>query len=148
MDEVRLLNITFLIGNGFDRNLGLDTTYSDFVKHYKRIEPKTDNLKNFHKYIKENEELWSAAEIAMGEYTGELEKGQAEVFAECQTDFCEKMAEYFTSLGMPQKLREFDIPKECAARLSELCTFGKTREVATYISLDYDKIKEIFELCW
>lgn len=89
------MNITFLIGNGFDRNLGLNTAYSDFVKHYKRIEPKTSNLKNFHKYIKENEELWSAAEIAIGEYTGELEKGQAEVFAECQTDFCEKMAEYF-----------------------------------------------------
>lgn len=88
------MNITFLIGNGFDRNLGLDTTYSDFVKYYKRIEPKTGNLKNFHKYIKENEELWSAAEIAMGEYTGELEKGQAEAFVECQTDFCEELAEY------------------------------------------------------
>ena len=60
----------------------------------------------------------------------------------------EKMAEYFESLGMPSKLREFNIPKESADRLAELCTFGKTREVETYISLDYNKIKEIFEQCW
>lgn len=88
------LNITFLIGNGFDRNLGLKTTYSDFVKYYKKTDPKTATLKNFHTYIKENDELWSSAEIAMGKYTGELEKGQAEAFVECQTDFCENLAEY------------------------------------------------------
>lgn len=88
------MNITFLIGNGFDRNLGLDTTYSKFVEHYKKIAPKTDNLKKFHNYIKDNEELWSSAEIAMGKYTGELETGAAEVFSECHTDFCEKLAEY------------------------------------------------------
>lgn len=88
------MNITFLIGNGFDRNLGLNTTYSDFVKYYKKIKPKTENLKKFKNYIDENEELWSAAEIAMGEYTGELAKGQAEAFIECQTDFCENLAEY------------------------------------------------------
>ena len=28
------MNITFLIGNGFDLNLGLATAYSDFVKYY------------------------------------------------------------------------------------------------------------------
>ena len=88
------MNITFLIGNGFDRNLGLHTTYSDFVQHYKKTTPKTDTLKKFHTYIKDNDELWSSAEIAMGKYTGELEKGQAEAFVECQTDFCENLANY------------------------------------------------------
>lgn len=27
-------NITFLIGNGFDINVGLDTRYSDFYKYH------------------------------------------------------------------------------------------------------------------
>ena len=88
------MNITFLIGNGFDRNLGLNTTYSDFVSHYKKTTPKTKTLVKFHEYIKENEELWSAAEIAMGEYTKEFEQGSAEVFSECHTDFCEQLALY------------------------------------------------------
>ncbi|MBQ4340212.1 MAG: tryptophan synthase subunit beta, partial [Firmicutes bacterium] len=28
------MNITFLIGNGFDLNIGLATTYSAFLKEY------------------------------------------------------------------------------------------------------------------
>lgn len=31
------MKITFLIGNGFDINLGLKTKYKDFVNHYKQI---------------------------------------------------------------------------------------------------------------
>lgn len=88
------MNITFLIGNGFDRNLGLDTAYSDFVQDYKKATPKTIVLKNFHSYIKDNEELWSSAEIAMGKYTAELENGAANTFSECYTDFCEQLAQY------------------------------------------------------
>ena len=38
------MNITFLIGNGFDRNLGLNTTYSDFTKHYKSIETNNETM--------------------------------------------------------------------------------------------------------
>lgn len=60
----------------------------------------------------------------------------------------EKMEEFFRSLKMPLKLREFNIPKECVERLAYLCTFGKTRSVKNYIELDFDKIKEIFESCY
>ncbi len=60
----------------------------------------------------------------------------------------ECMSDFFKEIGMPSKLREFDIPENCIDRLAELCTFGKSREIATYISLDYDKIKEIFEMCY
>ncbi len=28
------LNITYLIGNGFDRNMGLSTSFSDFLKEF------------------------------------------------------------------------------------------------------------------
>ncbi len=59
----------------------------------------------------------------------------------------EEMEKFFLSIDMPLKLREFDIP-ECSERLSELCTFGKTREVKSYVSLDFEKIKEIFENCY
>ena len=60
----------------------------------------------------------------------------------------EKMAEYFASLDMPVKLRDFGIPENCADRLADLCTFGKQRSVKSYIDMDYDVIKAIFESCY
>ena len=60
------MNITFLIGNGFDRNLGLATSYRDFVKEYKNTPGSTKNLEKFREYINENEDLWSQAEIEIG----------------------------------------------------------------------------------
>lgn len=88
------MHITFLIGNGFDRNLGLDTTYTDFVKVYKNLSSESEHINGFRGYIKENEELWSKAEEALGQYTKELERGQGPIFSECQTDFCTNLAQY------------------------------------------------------
>lgn len=88
------MNITFLIGNGFDRNMGLDTTYSDFIKVYKKSEAKTQILKELRFRINENETLWSSAELAFGQYTSEFGAGEAEQFAECQEDFCQNLANY------------------------------------------------------
>ena len=44
--------------------------------------------------------------------------------------------------------REFNIERESIDRLSELCTYGKTRTVKSYVPLGYDEIKEIFELSY
>lgn len=60
----------------------------------------------------------------------------------------EKMAEYFISLKMPSKLRDFGIEKSALPRLAELCTYGKTRTIKSYIPLGYDEIFEIFENCY
>ena len=59
----------------------------------------------------------------------------------------EKMEEFFKSIGMPLKLREFGIDKN-SERLAELCTFSKTRTIKSYIELDFDIIKEIFDRCY
>jgi alcohol dehydrogenase YqhD (iron-dependent ADH family) len=60
----------------------------------------------------------------------------------------EKMSEFFKEIGMPTSLREFGIEKDKLDRLADLCSYGKTRTVKTYITLDYQKMKEIFELCY
>lgn len=88
------MHITFLIGNGFDRNLGLNTVYSDFVKHYQNLSSESTIINNFRSYVNANQELWADAEIAMGENTGQLTQGEAERFSECYTDFCERLSEY------------------------------------------------------
>ncbi len=88
------MNITFLIGNGFDLNLGLDTLYLDFVEKYKNKPTRDEDIKIFRKHIQENKELWSSAEEEFGQYSRELEKGEAAKLAKCQKDFCEHLAEY------------------------------------------------------
>ncbi len=60
----------------------------------------------------------------------------------------ETMESFFKSIGMPVSLREFDIEKGCTERLAELCTFGKSRTVASYTDLDFNNIKDIFDLCY
>ena len=60
----------------------------------------------------------------------------------------EKMADFFKFIGMPSQLREFDIPENCTDRLSDLCTFGKTRTVKSIIEMDFDTINEIFKSCY
>lgn len=60
----------------------------------------------------------------------------------------EKMSEYFASLGMPQKLSDFGIPKDSLSKLTELCTFGNTRTVKSYVELNQKTIQEIFESCY
>ena len=60
----------------------------------------------------------------------------------------DRMSAFFAEIGMPTKLRDFDVPKSSLDKLSDLCTFGRTREILTYVSLDYEKVKEIFELCY
>ncbi|MBQ7953856.1 MAG: iron-containing alcohol dehydrogenase, partial [Clostridia bacterium] len=60
----------------------------------------------------------------------------------------DKMSEFFLFIGMPQKLRDFEIEKKSIERLTDLCTFHRTRTVKSYVELDYDTIKEIFESCY
>jgi len=57
------------------------------------------------------------------------------------------MADFFKSINMPLTLREFKIDN-VPDRLADLCTFGKQRTVKSYIDMDYDVIKEIFESCY
>ena len=64
------MNVTFLIGNGFDLNLGLKTKYSDFITTYCAENDKdSDLIKKFKKNIHKNPDLWASAELAFGQRT-------------------------------------------------------------------------------
>lgn len=99
------MNITFLIGNGFDLNVGLETTYSSFLKEYTVInETDSDLVKLFKTSILKDAKMWSNAEKAFGVATKEFkEKGyNAEDYCLCHEDFCVKLADYL--LNEEQKL--------------------------------------------
>ena len=102
------MDITFLIGNGFDLNLGLNTRYSDFLKEYLQDNPEdTEEIKAFKADIIEKEQqdkqkgeeashLWSNAEMAFGLYTDDVVNQQktVETFFERYDDFCIRLASY------------------------------------------------------
>ncbi len=60
----------------------------------------------------------------------------------------EEMEKFFKAIKMPLSLNDFNLSKSCAERLADLCTFGKTRTVKSYIELDFENIKKIFESCF
>ncbi len=60
----------------------------------------------------------------------------------------EKMAEYFKAIGMPSSLVDFGLDETCTDRLLELCTFGRQRVVKSYIDMDYETIRDIFNMCF
>lgn len=90
------MDITFLIGNGFDLNIGLKTKYTNFLQEYVNYPDNSDNIKNFKKDILTDLDLWSTTEEAFGKYTNEFlatNEGM-EDFLECHSDFCEALGRY------------------------------------------------------
>ena len=65
--------LTYMIGNGFDINLGLKTTYSDFRESYLITESKNEQIDAFksliRKEIKGDPATWADAEMAFGKLT-------------------------------------------------------------------------------
>ena len=88
------MNITFLIGNGFDINIGLKTKYSDFYEYYKSL-PKDDDsdvVKYFKENLKVNSENWSDLELALGDYMKNIQT--LEDYDSLTEDIREKLGKY------------------------------------------------------
>lgn len=86
------MNITFLIGNGFDLNLKLNTRYSDFYKYYIENDPK-DLLSNS---IKEDFEMWSDLEVGLGEFLKDVDETQIEEFLDSKSTLERMLSEYLS----------------------------------------------------
>nr|MBR4281924.1 bacteriophage abortive infection AbiH family protein [Clostridia bacterium] len=96
------MNITFLIGNGFDLNLGLATKFNDFLKVYtKPTDSDSALIRAFKEHVLTENELWANAEMAFGQYTAafnptaEVTK-TADDFCECYEHFCRELASYLS----------------------------------------------------
>lgn len=77
------INITFMIGNGFDRQQGLKTSYQSFYEwnSNKDNHPNYNENNMIYKSIVNNVKKWSDFESALGEFTkNELVKNNKEQF--------------------------------------------------------------------
>lgn len=88
------MNITFLIGNGFDINLGLKTTYQAFYKYYVKRKSENPLIDELKKNIKGDYKTWADLELALGNYTQYLK--DREEFETIFEDIQESLAEYIS----------------------------------------------------
>lgn len=99
MNGCKTMNITFLIGNGFDLNLGLDTRYTDFLNEYRAEKsPEETVLSYFKTSVLKDDSLWSNAEEAFGIATKQFKQDgyNAEDYCNCHEDFCISLAKYLS----------------------------------------------------
>jgi hypothetical protein len=86
------LKILHILGNGFDLNLGLKTSYKDFYDYYKSIKSSKNSVNNLKTNISDNYKNWSDLELALGQYTEEFKT--VDDFDEVFEDIGEQLAEY------------------------------------------------------
>lgn len=103
------MNILFFIGNGFDINLGIPTTYQEFYKYYRGVETKSDLIENLKHNIENNIENWADLELALGKYTSQLKSPQE--FNETFEDIEDNLANYLEIQEEMFDVKQFDCNK-------------------------------------
>lgn len=112
------MNITFLVGNGFDISAGIDTSYSGFYKWYctkgrTENDPEPEWIKDFKNDILKDmekppeERMWSDFEWGLGNYVQNFEDDTLYQFIDCYEDAVTNLQKYI-ELQMEGKAR--DIP--------------------------------------
>lgn len=67
------MNILYIIGNGFDMNLGLKTGYQDFYDYYIAQKSTSEAVSRLKDYLKkERYHIWADLEMGMGQYTTQV----------------------------------------------------------------------------
>lgn len=96
------MNITFLIGNGFDVGLGIKTSYSKFYEWYCPKVSKHEHINEFRRNIKDDvsrdvpaeEKTWADFELGLGQYTANFDAETVELFLDCLEDAQENIRTY------------------------------------------------------
>ncbi|MFI3255143.1 MAG: AbiH family protein [Eubacteriales bacterium] len=108
------MNLTFILGNGFDINLGLKTSFQDFYEYYKEIECSTDSIsekRNFVEYVESIKSFdnWSDLEMTFGRHSVNV-KTPIE-YHQCQKDIEVELTKYIQKeyLNFPILTEELDL---------------------------------------
>lgn len=103
------MNILFLIGNGFDLNIGLNTRFQNALSYYLKKSNNNPRTQKFKKDIDKNFEKWSDFENQMGIYTKEFTPKNVDDYCFCIRDFRESLVEHLKN----EELRiNYDTQKE------------------------------------
>lgn len=94
------MNILLIIGNGFDLNLGLPTSFKDFLRYYVKVgvEHPSDNVRKLKNFIQADIEQWSDLELKLGEITSEY--STPEDFSEAFRDIRDELSRYLECVDL------------------------------------------------
>jgi len=86
------MQILYIIGNGFDLNLDLKTSYKNFYDYYQNITSENKNVNKLKDNISKNLKNWADLELELGKYTEQL--NSIEEFDDIVLDIGENLANY------------------------------------------------------
>lgn len=86
------MNITFFIGNGFDINMQLKTSYKDFYNHYLNLQTSSNDI--LVDSIMEYPDKWSDLELGLGEFLEKLDRDRVDDFLESKYRMEYELSEY------------------------------------------------------
>ena len=102
------MQTVFLIGNGFDVNLGLKTRYAEFYEYYLDIPTDNKNIRALKEHLRENKsDFWSDLEIALGKYTTRF--SSFEQIEEVYDDINDEMQKYILSIENMPLFHDIDV---------------------------------------
>lgn len=112
------MNIVHIIGNGFDLNQGLPTSYAHFYEYYLQLVPKDDApvaIKNFRALLREKlynkrTECWVDLETTLGEITEEFES--VEDYETAYLDVYSNLMEYLNKVYARSMVEKFESPEK------------------------------------
>lgn len=92
------MQITFLVGNGFDIASGIDTSYRAFYRWYCAKKSNIAHIQKFRKEIKDDVknggENWADFEIGLGQYTENFTPSNVNEFFDCYEDAHEQIVQF------------------------------------------------------
>jgi len=102
------MQILYIIGNGFDLNLGLKTSYNHFYQYYKTVESSNSNVQKLKENISKTYESWADLELELGNYTQNLKK--TDELDEILFDIGEQLSKYLHL--EEKKLEKYEIDQQ------------------------------------
>lgn len=122
------MNITFLVGNGFDINLGLDTKYTDFYPYY--CGKKHNDMLG--KAIADNYECWADLEAELGRFLSCVNPNQIDEFLDSKATLEADLANYLLLEEERLDLSKANVINTFQKNLSEFYSEFSSRERGNY----------------
>lgn len=113
-----MTRITFLIGNGFDLNVGLDTRYADFYEYYIKNHP--DDI--LAKAIGANYIYWSDLELGLGRYTEQVKPEDEDSFWDSEENLEQELANFLEIQMNRVNITDDEIKTETAVEMQRSLT--------------------------
>lgn len=132
------MKIVYLIGNGFDINLGLKTSFRNFYDYYLKQESLDETVKKFKTELDKNIEVWSDLEVALGNYAEHFSKDTVLDFRNLLIDIQDNLATYINL----QK-RDFVLSDKDKIKLYE-DLFNPEKYLTERERVDFKRYKNIY----